>query len=65
MSNKRVSTFSVTLFAISLLSASAMAGPPAQVDIPKLSEWGFIIMGICLLSLGVRALLGRDLSDSR
>ncbi len=65
-SSRRASSYSIALFVIFGLSGSAMAGVPTQAEmIPTLSEWGFIIMGICLLSLSVRALLRRNLPDSR
>ncbi len=64
-SSKRASICFIAFVASFLLSGSAMAGVPAQAEeIPTLSEWGFIIMGICLLSLGVWALRRRNLSDS-
>ena len=37
----------------------------ATTEIPTLSEWGFIIMGICLLCLGAWARRRRSLSDFR
>ena len=65
-SSRRASSYFIVLFVAFGLSGSARAGVPAQAEmIPTLSEWGFIIMGICLLSLGVRALFRRNLPDSR
>ena len=53
MSSTRVCTYLIAFFAILMLSGSAMAGVRTQAEeIPTLSEWGLIIMGICLLSLG-------------
>jgi len=63
--SKQASTYLVALFAMVTLSGSAMAGAPDTAEIPTLSEWGLIIMSICLLSLGLRALLRRNLSGSR
>ena len=63
--SKQASTYLVALFAMVTLSGSAMAGAPDTAEIPTLSEWGFVIMGIGLLSLGVRFLRRRGASDPR
>ncbi len=56
--------FNFLIAAVFLLSGSALAGNNHVVEeIPTLSEWGLIIMGTGLLSLGVRFLHRRDLSD--
>ncbi len=57
--------FSFLIASVFMLSGSAQAGGTLAVveEIPTLSEWGFIIMGIGLLSLGVRFLRRRGLSD--
>ena len=60
--------FSFLIAAVFMLSGSALAGgvPTNHVveEIPTLSEWGLIIMGIGLLSLGVLFLRRRGLASS-
>jgi hypothetical protein len=51
--------------AVFMLSGSALAGNRQVVEeIPTLSEWGLLVMGIGLLSLGVRFLRRRGLASS-
>ena len=66
-SSKQASTYLIALFAMFALSGAALAGVDDHVveEIPTLSEWGFVIMGIGLLSLGVGFLRRRGLSDPR
>ena len=55
--------FSILMATVFLLSGSALAGRDLQVEeIPTLSEWGLIIMGIGLLSLGLRFLRKRGIA---
>ena len=55
--------FNFFIAAVFLLACPVLGGFQFVEEIPPLSEWGFIIMGIGLLSLGVRFLRRRALSD--
>ena len=57
-------SFNCLVAAVFMLSRPALAGfQTVAEEIPTLSEWGLIIMGIGLLSLGVLFLRRRGLSD--
>ena len=65
--SERYFAYACALSAVFMMSGAALAGVNGHAveEIPTLSKWGFVIMGIGLLSLGVRFLRRRGASDPR